>query len=203
MERAGRRLRRLRGGGIISRKLKKRAVSLDETVRSLQSLPLSDATHEPEMEESTSCRNQGASSKAAAVLLRRRVGNDENLNENDERLRAAATIQEQESPPPSPSSNSPAFKRAPRTVPKRPDRQQDPAVRARQEAIRAQQKLLGKHHPDVLFSLESLIRFHRERGEHKEALLVLEEKERLSRESYWNRCPREQGIPTNIVIAHE
>ena len=79
------------------------------------------------------------------------------------------------------------------------NKSQDPAVLARKEAIKAQQKLLGKDHPDVLFSLECLMHFHRSRGEHHEALATFEEKQQLSRESYWNRTPR----PTNTVIAHE
>jgi hypothetical protein len=78
----------------------------------------------------------------------------------------------------------------------------DPSIRARQDAIRAQQRLLGRHHPDVLFSLESLVRFHRSRGEHGEADLVLEEMHRLSRESYFNHLPRTK-VPKSIVIIHE
>lgn len=201
MERTGRSLRRQCGGGLFRGKLKKRTVSLDETIKSLNSLPLSEASQTDLVETSTASQRQGALSKATAVLFRRHFTSDCIHDDKDAKEEAARVLQEEESTPsqPAPKDTAAGRRKAPA-----PTKSQDPAVRARKEAIRAQQRLLGKHHPDVLFSLECLMRFHRERGEYNEALIVFEEKQRLSRESYWNRSPRnEQGIPINIVVAHE
>jgi len=197
-ERTGRRLRRLCGGGLLGQKAKTRAVSLDETVKSLQSLALSESSRQDEFSEIEGSQHQGASSKATTVLFRRLIDKDCCNDDGNKK-----SIVEEELSPSELLAKEPAAENRNKCSLQMTKRQ-DPSVLARKEAIRAQQKLLGKHHPDVLFSLECLMRFHRERGEHNEALLVYEEKQRLSRESYWNRSrPNEQGIPTNIVVAHE
>ena len=52
---------------------------------------------------------------------------------------------------------------------------QEIALANRVTALKAQQQLCGKNHPDVLFSLQSLAAFHRRRGEHTLSQRVLEE----------------------------
>lgn len=56
----------------------------------------------------------------------------------------------------------------------------DPALQARTEAIRIQQKLLGDNHPDVMFALSSLARLHKKRGNHAEAASIVKELQTLS-----------------------
>lgn len=197
LQRTRQRLGRLRD--CRDRKSKQRTVSLDETVKSESSLR--SYQKELQHQQMGSQKQQRALSKATAVLFRRHVSTESLSDDNDAvSARPIRTLREQESldlettaPEDTSCTASLAHQCAPQT-----EKTEDPAVRGRQEAIRAQQKLLGSHHPDVLFSLECLMRFHRSRGEHEEALATFEEKQRLSRESYWNRSPR-----TPPVIAHE
>lgn len=175
---------------------------MDETVKSLNSISLSSEADD--LETKSSPRRQGALSKATSVLFRRRITTEYLVGEVDIKERVVEIQGEEDSslqaqPAALEDTFSPKIHPAPTaSMPtKGKQHQKDPAVRARQEAIRVQQRLLGEHHPDVLFSLECLIRFHRERGEHHEALVVFEEKQRLSRESYWYRQQ------SNAVVAHE
>ena len=184
MERRGRRIRRLRSGRLFRKDTsKKRTVSLDDTVTSLQS----NLSCESQQLDSLGSRGQGALSKATATLRHRHLSPNCVNADNDTKPSAQRMLEDQKSSLSRPASNNTATKA--HTEPMK-SQDKDPVIRARQEAIRVQQRLLGKHHPDVLFSFESLARFHRGRGEYKEALLVLEEKQRLSKESYWNRSPR-------------
>lgn len=57
----------------------------------------------------------------------------------------------------------------------------DPALRARAEAVRIQQQLLGENHPDVIFALSSLAKLHKRRGNHFEAASILRESQMRSR----------------------
>lgn len=185
LERTRQRLRHLR-----SRKSKKRAASLDETVKSQSSL-------RSEVPDDGYAQTQGAASKATAILFRRHASTASISDENDMNQSpiGMCTLHEESS-----LDSELAFNTKDTvSMPSLQSKSQDPAVLARREAIKAQQKLLGKDHPDVLFSLECLMHFHRSRGEHHEALATFEEKQQLSRESYWNRAPG----PTNTVVAHE
>ena len=56
----------------------------------------------------------------------------------------------------------------------------DNSIRARLEALRAQQQLIGKNHPDVIFSLHNIGNAYHKRGHYKEAEEVYEEARRLS-----------------------
>jgi hypothetical protein len=192
LERSRQRLRHLRINRE-SRKSKKRTASLDETVKTLRSLR-SEAPDDC-LEENAYSQPQGAASKATTILFRRRASTAKICDEKDVDESPMCTLHEESLLDSEVASrtNDAVSMASP------PNKSQDPAVLARKEAIKAQQKLLGKDHPDVLFSLECLMRFHRARGEHQEALATFEEKQQLSRESYWNRMPR----PTNAVIAHE
>jgi hypothetical protein len=176
-----------------SRKSKKRTASLDETVKTQSSLR-SEAPDDF-LEENACSQPQGAASKATAILFRRHTSTAKICDENDLYENPMCTLHEESSLATEVASKT----KDAVSVALPPNKSQDPAVLARKEAIKAQQKLLGKDHPDVLFSLECLMRFHRARGEHQEALATFEEKQQLSRESYWNRLPR----PTSTVIAHE
>lgn len=57
---------------------------------------------------------------------------------------------------------------------------EDASLRARREALLAQQQLLGESHPDVLFMLENLGRVHYRRGNYQEAQRVFAESRRRS-----------------------
>ena len=57
---------------------------------------------------------------------------------------------------------------------------QDVQLRARLEALRAQQMLLGEVHPDVIFSLQGLANVHCRRGEYRQANRVFDEARRRS-----------------------
>lgn len=170
---------------------------MDETVKTLNSVAASEASLPAE--NPSGSHTGGALSKATSVLFRRRMSRNfsienEHCNERGARASGGEEL----------SKSSPAalgVKDTSRVDTNDTCQHIDPAIRARQEAIRAQQRILGKCHPDVLFSLECLMRFHRERGEHYEALSVFEEKQRLSRESYLIRS--QERVPMNVVVAHE
>lgn len=184
------------------RQHKRRTLSLDETIETSHL-----SHHSSDIEDcldhssgSHGRRGRGSVSKATALLLQRRI-NNESLNDiGDERNEVMQDLQEKheafQAPiPPKPSkSHLKAVACEEKTL--------DPSIRARQDAIRAQQRLLGRYHPVVLFSLESLVRFHRSRGEHLEADQVMEEMYRLSRESHFNHLPKAK-VPKSIVIVRE
>lgn len=52
---------------------------------------------------------------------------------------------------------------------------EDPALRARIEAVEIQQRLLGENHPDVIFALSSLAKLCQKRGDFQGALSILYE----------------------------
>lgn len=63
----------------------------------------------------------------------------------------------------------------------------DPALQARMEALRIQQRLLGDNHLDVIFALSSLAKLHQKRGDYQEASSILRESQRLQMRSYLDR----------------
>jgi hypothetical protein len=182
--------------GIFHRRDKKRTVSLDETIGTSH-LSHTDTDDCLDYSSGTNCclRTRGPVSKATALLNQHRITN-ESL---DGKLMKALQDENQASPVQHVASKKPLKSCLKAEA---SEETLDPSIRARQDAIRAQQRLLGTHHPDVLFSLESLVRFHRSRGEHREANLVVEEKQRLSRESYLYHFPG-HSVPKSIVIIHE
>lgn len=74
----------------------------------------------------------------------------------------------QKTQPPLPAANNNSSK------------QDDPALRARVEAVQIQQQLLGQNHPDVIFALSSLAKLHQKRGNYKEAETVMRESQMRS-----------------------
>lgn len=88
----------------------------------------------------------------------------------------------------------------------------DPALRARMEAIRIQQQLLGDNHPDVIFALSSLAKLHQKRGNHAEAASILRESQMRSvlakstPQPSSRKSPQEEqstGVPTQISFSHQ
>jgi hypothetical protein len=78
---------------------------------------------------------------------------------------------------------------------------QDAKIKARRAAIRAQQKLYGESHPDVLFMLEHLAQELYLQGDHEEAYRVVDERNCLLRrnqeEDFSNAS---SSIPRDIIF---
>lgn len=72
----------------------------------------------------------------------------------------------------------------------------DIALANRVAALKAQQRMLGENHPDVLFSLQNLAALHYRRGHYEEAQQVLEEQQARS-----EQAQHEQ--PSTYTIPHE
>jgi hypothetical protein len=51
----------------------------------------------------------------------------------------------------------------------------DPTMQARTEAVEIQQRMLGEHHPDVIFALSSLAKLCQKRGDFEGALSIMRE----------------------------
>jgi hypothetical protein len=88
-------------------------------------------------------------------------------------------------------------------------RSSNPALQARIDAIRIQQKLLGQNHPDVIFALSSLAKLQLKRGNHIEAAAIMRESQLRSTlaQSCGYHCaqdPQESqqsDIPTEIIFS--
>ena len=187
---------------MLRRQHKRRTLSLDETISTSH---LSHHSSDPEdcLDHSSGShgrRGQGSLSKATALLLQRRVNNKAPSDVGD--VRNEVVLARQEEHEASQALIAPKPLKSCLKAVACGEKTLDPAIRARQDAIRAQQRLLGRCHPDVLFSLESLLRFHRSRGELLEANIVLEEMHRLSRESYLSHLTP-TTVPKSIVIFRE
>ena len=76
----------------------------------------------------------------------------------------------------------------------------DPALQARREAIKIQQKMLGENHPDVIFALTSLARLHQKRGNHAEAASILREAQMCSSKANSARERQKHQVEPNIPI---
>lgn len=185
--------------GIFHRRDKKRTVSLDETIGTSH-LSHNDTDDCLDYSSGTHCcpRKRGPVSKATALLHQRHITSESLDGETNELMKGLQD--EIQASPVQHVASTKLLKSCLKAETR--EATLDPSIRARQDAIRAQQRLLGRHHPDVLFSLDSLVRFHRSRGEHREANVVLEEKQRLSRESYLYHLSG-HSVPKSIVIIHE
>jgi Tetratricopeptide repeat len=71
---------------------------------------------------------------------------------------------------------------------------QDIKLRSRLQALRAQQKLYGEGHPDVLFSMHGLGSVHYKRGEYRQAQRVFDEARRQSSHVTDPGLPREINL---------
>jgi len=93
-----------------------------------------------------------------------------------------------------------------------PKSRDDPALRARTEAIGIQQQLLGENHPDVIFALSSLAKLYQRHGNHAEAATILSEAQmrssmaksapHLSSKSRQN-LQQDPNVPNEICFPHE
>jgi hypothetical protein len=92
----------------------------------------------------------------------------------------------------------------------------DPTLQARIEAVEIQQRMLGEHHPDVIFALSSLAKLCQKRGDFEGALSIMRESQvrtmkaqTLAYEQQLNRIrQQEMGrdgvlVPSEISFAYE
>jgi hypothetical protein len=169
---------------------KKRTISIDDTVLSLESTNSLDLAHqkgnldclEPvgnhvnSVHSTNGPEDDDAISKKKASCRNSAVS-ETNTNFNDHSvigLSPTATIDLKE------ENDDPVY--------------QDIKLRSRLEALRAQQTLFGEGHPDLLFSLKGLCNVHYQRREYQHAQRVSEEACRLS-----SRFPHD-GPPKEITI---
>lgn len=78
--------------------------------------------------------------------------------------------QQQRFLPPPTNTNSQEFVQPPSNSFER-----DPTLQARIEAVEIQQRLLGEHHPDVIFALSSLVKLCQRKGDFEGALSIMRE----------------------------
>lgn len=172
------------------RECKRRTLSIDDTVFSLDSTKSLDVSHqkgnfdcpEPLLNHSKSVHSikgpvdEDSTSKKKASCRNSAVS-ETNTNFTDHRV----------------------FCPSPTTMIDLKDENEDPVyqdikLRSRLEALRAQQTLFGEGHPDVLFSLQGLCSVHYRRGEYQHAQRVFDEACRRS-----SRFP-DEGPPKEISI---
>mmetsp|Transcript_22549 Transcript_22549/g.34078 ORF Transcript_22549/g.34078 Transcript_22549/m.34078 type:complete len:162 (-) Transcript_22549:364-849(-) len=76
----------------------------------------------------------------------------------------------------------------------------DIVLKNRVAAFSAQQKLLGKHHPDVLFSLQNLAGLLYRRGEYDHAHRVFKEYNNRQEQSNQSGKQMQDSIPSEIFL---
>lgn len=114
-------------------------------------------------------------------------------------------VQAPYAPPAAPPAPAAGFAHPAQQPPPATKAADDPALRARIEAIRIQQQLLGQNHPDVIFALSGLAKLHQRRGNHEEAMDILRESQMrstiLARESADLMSARQshQGLGGHLV----
>lgn len=85
--------------------------------------------------------------------------------------------------------------------------ERDPTLQARIEAVEIQQRLLGEHHPDVIFALSSLAKLCQKRGDFEGALSIMRESQvrsmqakTLAYEQQVSRIQQQQEIARDGVL---